>query len=137
MLSPQCHSLAPYSPSQRSPSWKLHKRLNNFLLTIVQGELSGDSGSPDCVAKVEVVEGLPNVVAVVQPGVFDDLPNQGVASKANMVEAMVDEDSPGDRTREAGVILIHAVGLDEVGAITEQDVVDVVSGGGRHIDGWQ
>jgi len=52
----------------------------------------------------------------------DDIPNQGVASKANVVKTMVDKDSPGDRSREAGVVLIHAVGLDKVGATTEQDV---------------
>jgi len=45
-------------------------------------------------------------------------PNRGVASKANTTEAMVDKDSPGDRTREAGVVLVHPIGLDEVGVTT-------------------
>jgi len=111
------------------PLEKLHKRLDDFLLTIVQGELSGDSRGPDCVAKVEVVEGFPNIVAIVQPGTSDNLPNGGVVSKADAVEAMVDKDSPGDRTREAGVVFVHPIGLDKVGATMEQDVVDVVGGG--------
>jgi len=127
----------PTLPVEDPPLEKLHKRLDDFLPTIVQRELSGDCRSPDCVAKVEVFEGLPNIVAVVQPGASDDIPNRGVASKANAVEAMVDKDSPGDRLREAGVVLVHAVGLDKVGATTEQDVADVVGRGGRHIDGWQ
>jgi len=123
--------VAPWLPAllvKDPPLEKFHKRLDDFPPTIVQGELSRDSGGPDCVAKVEVIEGLSGIVAVIQTSTFDNLPNGGVVSKANTVEAMVDEGPPGDRSREAGVVFIHPIGLDEVGATTEQDVMDIVGG---------
>jgi len=118
----------PALPVEDPPLEKLHKRLDDFPPTIVQGELSGDSGGPDRVAKVEVVEGFSRIVAIIQTSLFDDLPNGGIASKADTVEAMVDEGPPGDRSREAGVVFVHPIGLDEVGATTEQDVADIVGG---------
>ena len=125
------------------PLQKLNQWLDDLLPTVIQGELSGDGGSPDGVTKEEVVEGLPNIVAIVQPGPLDDLPSRGIATKAITIKAMVDEDAMGDGTRVVSVVLIQAVGLDDVGTTSEQGVADLLTrgrdllAGGRHIDGWQ
>jgi len=71
-------NVTPWLPTllvEDPPLEKFHKRLDDFLPTIVQGELSRDSRGPDCVTKVEVVEGFSNIVTLVQTGTSDDLPN--------------------------------------------------------------